>query len=77
LQHGRRRPYECLGGRGAGLHRGEFETQSVANMTRLVDQGNRHGIPVLAVTAVGKDMARDAKYMRLASRICAELAPRS
>jgi len=42
-------------------------------MTRLVDQGNRHGIPVLAVTAVGKDMARDAKYMRLASRICAEL----
>jgi putative autoinducer-2 (AI-2) aldolase len=52
---------------------GEFETQSVANMTRLVDQGNRHGIPVLAVTAVGKDMARDAKYMRLASRICAEL----
>ena len=52
---------------------GEFETQSVSNMTRLVDEGNRYGIPVLAVTAVGKDMARDAKYMRLASRICAEL----
>jgi putative autoinducer-2 (AI-2) aldolase len=52
---------------------GEFETQSVANLTRLVDEGNRYGIPVLAVTAVGKDMARDAKYMRLASRICAEL----
>ncbi|MFQ5511191.1 MAG: hypothetical protein ACE5EO_05015, partial [Candidatus Krumholzibacteriia bacterium] len=43
------------------------------NMTRLVDLGNRYGIPVLAVTAVGKDMARDAKYMRLATRICAEL----
>jgi putative autoinducer-2 (AI-2) aldolase len=52
---------------------GEFETQSVANMTRLVDEGNRVGIPVLAVTAVGKEMVRDAKYMRLACRICAEL----
>jgi putative autoinducer-2 (AI-2) aldolase len=52
---------------------GEFETQSVANMTQLVDIGNRFGMPVLGVTAVGKDMARDAKYMRLASRICAEL----
>lgn len=52
---------------------GEFETQSVANMTRLVDEGNRVGIPVLAVTAVGKELARDAKYMRLACRICAEL----
>jgi putative autoinducer-2 (AI-2) aldolase len=52
---------------------GEFETQSVANMTRLVDEGNRYGIPVLAVTAVGKELARDAKYMRLACRICAEL----
>ena len=52
---------------------GEHETQSVHNMTRLVDIGNRHGIPVLGVTAVGKDMVRDAKYMRLAARICAEL----
>jgi putative autoinducer-2 (AI-2) aldolase len=52
---------------------GEYETQSVHNMTRLVDMGNRYGIPVLGVTAVGKNMSRDAKYMRLASRICAEL----
>jgi hypothetical protein len=52
---------------------GEFETQSVANMTRLVDEGNRYGIPVLAVTAVGKELVRDAKYLRLACRICAEL----
>ena len=52
---------------------GEYETKSVHNMTRLVDAGNRHGIPVLGVTAVGKDMVRDAKYMRLATRICAEL----
>ena len=52
---------------------GEFETRSVHNMTRLVDMGLRHGIPVMAVTAVGKDMARDARYFRLACRICAEL----
>jgi putative autoinducer-2 (AI-2) aldolase len=52
---------------------GDYETQSVSNMTQLVDIGNRYGMPVLGVTAVGKDMARDAKYMRLASRICAEL----
>ena len=52
---------------------GEFETQSVVNMTRLVDEGQRHGIPVLAVTAVGKELTRDARYLRLATRICAEL----
>jgi putative autoinducer-2 (AI-2) aldolase len=52
---------------------GEYETKSVHNLTRLVDMGNRYGIPVLGVTAVGKDMVRDAKYMRLATRICAEL----
>ncbi len=52
---------------------GEFETQTVHNLTRLVDIGNRYGIPTLAVTAVGRQMVRDAKYMRLASRICAEL----
>ena len=52
---------------------GEFETQSVHNMTRLVDAGLRYGIPVLAVTAVGRDMVRDARYLGLATRICAEL----
>jgi putative autoinducer-2 (AI-2) aldolase len=52
---------------------GEFETQSIHNMTRLVDLGNRYGIPVLGVTAVGKNMVRDARYFRLACRICAEL----
>jgi putative autoinducer-2 (AI-2) aldolase len=52
---------------------GECETQSVHNMTRLVDIGNRYGVPTLAVTAVGRDMVRDAKYIRLACRICAEL----
>jgi 3-hydroxy-5-phosphonooxypentane-2,4-dione thiolase len=52
---------------------GEHETQSVHNMTRLVDAGQRYGIPVLAVTAVGKELTRDARYLRLATRICAEL----
>jgi putative autoinducer-2 (AI-2) aldolase len=51
----------------------EHETQSVHNMTRLVDQGQRYGIPVLAVTAVGRELTRDARYLRLATRICAEL----
>ncbi len=52
---------------------GEFETRSVHNMTRLVDMGLKYGIPTMAVTAVGKDMVRDARYFRLACRICAEL----
>ena len=52
---------------------GEYEKQSIINMTRLIDEGIRAGIPTLAVTAVGKDMARDARYFRLATRLCAEL----
>jgi putative autoinducer-2 (AI-2) aldolase len=52
---------------------GEYEKQSIINMTKLVDQGTRYGIPTLAVTAVGKEMVRDARYFRLATRICAEL----
>jgi putative autoinducer-2 (AI-2) aldolase len=52
---------------------GEFESRSVHNMTRLVDESQRYGIPVLAVTAVGKELTRDARYLRLATRICAEL----
>ena len=52
---------------------GEFETQTVHNMTRLVDEGYKRGMPVLGVTAVGKDLARDARYIGLATRICAEL----
>ena len=52
---------------------GEFETQTVHNMTRLVDEGYRRGIPVLGVTAVGKELVRDARYLGLATRIIAEL----
>lgn len=52
---------------------GEYERESIINMTRMVDIGTRYGIPTLAVTAVGKEMTRDARYFRLATRICAEL----
>jgi 3-hydroxy-5-phosphonooxypentane-2,4-dione thiolase len=52
---------------------GEYETQTVHNLTRMVDLGNRHGVAVLGVTAVGKELTRDARYLRLACRICAEL----
>ena len=51
----------------------EGERETLLNLARLVDAGERHGIPVLAVTAVGKDMARDARYLGLACRISAEI----
>jgi putative autoinducer-2 (AI-2) aldolase len=51
----------------------EHEKQTLLNMTKLIDEGQRYGIPVLAVTAVGKDMARDARYIALCCRIAAEL----
>jgi putative autoinducer-2 (AI-2) aldolase len=51
---------------------GEYEKQSIANLAKLVDEGEEYGIPVLAVTAVGREMARDARYLGLASRICVE-----
>jgi len=47
--------------------------QSIKNLAKLVDQGERYGIPVLAVTAVGKEMVRDARYLGLACRIAAEM----
>src|SRR6185503_1696409 len=49
------------------------ERETLLNLGKLVDAGERHGIPVLAVTAVGKDMVRDARYLGLACRICAEI----
>ena len=52
---------------------GPEETKTVHNMTRLVDAGMRAGVPVLGVTAVGRDLTRDARYLGLATRILAEL----
>jgi putative autoinducer-2 (AI-2) aldolase len=52
---------------------GENERQTLLNLSKLVDAGEQYGIPVLAVTAVGKEMTRDARYLGLACRIAAEL----
>lgn len=52
---------------------GEYEKETIANLAKLVDEGEKYGIPVLAVTAVGKEMARDARYLGMASRICVEM----
>ncbi len=49
------------------------EDRTIANLGRLVNEAERYGIPVLAITAVGRDMARDARYLGLACRIAAEL----
>jgi putative autoinducer-2 (AI-2) aldolase len=52
---------------------GQHEHQSIGNLVKVVDAGNRCGIPTLAVTGVGKELVRDAKYLGLATRICAEM----
>ncbi len=51
----------------------KYEHQTLSNLSKLVDEGEKFGIPVLAVTAVGKEMARDARYLGLSCRIAAEL----
>jgi len=52
----------------------DHEHQTLVNLSRLVDEGEEYGIPVLAVTAVGKELEkRDARYLSLACRIAAEL----
>lgn len=52
---------------------GEHESRSVRNLTTQVDAGYRMGIPVLGVTAIGKELTRDSRYLGLATRIIAEL----
>ena len=51
----------------------EYEHQSIKNLVQLIDTGNRVGIPTMAVTGVGAEMKRDARYFGLATRIAAEL----
>ena len=51
----------------------EYEHQSIVEFSKLVNEAHRYGIPVLAVTAVGKEMDRDLRYLSLASRIAVEL----
>lgn len=49
----------------------EHETLDV--LTTTIDEGMKYGLPTLAVTAVGKEMTRDARYLGMACRVCAEL----
>ena len=51
----------------------KYEHQTLKNLATLVSECEEYGIPVLAVTAVGKEMVRDARYLSLACRIAAEL----
>lgn len=51
----------------------QYEHDSLVNLGKLVDEGEEYGIPVLAVTAVGKELEkRDARYLALSCRIAAE-----
>ena len=55
----------------------EYEKESLLNLSKLVDDGEKYGIPVMAVTAVGRELEkRDARYLALSSRIAAELGAR-
>lgn len=55
----------------------KYETQTLRNLAKAVNEYERYGIPVMAVTAVGKELEkRDSRYLALASRIAAELGAR-
>lgn len=55
----------------------DYEHQTLKNLSELVNECENYGIPVMAVTAVGKELEkRDARYLGLACRICAELGAR-
>jgi len=55
----------------------DYERESLLNLSKLSDEGARYGIPVMAVTAVGRELEkRDARYLALACRIAAELGAR-
>lgn len=50
----------------------KFEAKTINNLVRTSDLGAKYGIPTLGVTAVGKELTRDARYLSLACRVCAE-----
>jgi putative autoinducer-2 (AI-2) aldolase len=55
----------------------DYEHESLTNLSRLVNECENYGIPVMAVTAVGKDLEkRTARYLALSCRIAAELGAR-
>jgi len=52
----------------------DHEKQTVMNLTKLVNECSTYGIPVMAVTAVGKELEkRDARFLALAARMFAEI----
>ena len=51
----------------------KYEYQTIVNLGKLVSEAEEYGIPVLAVTAVGKEIGtKDARYLSLACRVAAE-----
>jgi putative autoinducer-2 (AI-2) aldolase len=56
---------------------GKYEHQTLVNLAKLIDGAETYGIPVLAVTAVGKELEkRDAKFLTLSCRIAFEMGAR-
>ncbi|AEF83614.1 deoxyribose-phosphate aldolase superfamily [Treponema primitia ZAS-2] len=51
----------------------EGQLESIDNLSRVINAGNRYSIPTLGVVAVGKDMERTDQYFKLATRILAEM----
>jgi putative autoinducer-2 (AI-2) aldolase len=51
----------------------KYEHRTLKNLAKLVDECERFGVPALAVTAVGKEMTRDYRYLALSCRIAAEI----
>ena len=49
------------------------EKDSINNLCKTIDAGNRYGIPTMGVVAVGKEMERTSRFFKLATRILAEL----
>ncbi|MCV0409578.1 3-hydroxy-5-phosphonooxypentane-2,4-dione thiolase [Nitrosopumilus sp.] len=50
----------------------KYEYQTIVNLGKLVNEAAKYGLPVLAVTAVGKELGKDARYLSLACRVAAE-----
>jgi 3-hydroxy-5-phosphonooxypentane-2,4-dione thiolase len=52
----------------------DYETQTVTNLAHTVTAAHDYGLPVLGITAVGKELEkRDGRYLALASRVVAEM----
>jgi putative autoinducer-2 (AI-2) aldolase len=55
----------------------KYENKSLSNLAKLVDACEDYGVPVMAVTAVGKELEkREARYLALCCRVVAEIGAR-